>query len=178
MNDNDPERITPLHMARNRYVSAIRQMLLPPDMAAEASGEQPFVFMAGNAFDFETMKLTGAFARGLDCDIVYVAFEPGEAEIKRGGIYVVAPRDGVCHLLRDCSLWLDRDGQQALLVRPKKHAGHLACDGSEFVHLPGKPAKSLAPGFRRAETELLRRAAAMPEAEARRCYNPLWRAAA
>ena len=164
-------QIDDLHVARNRYVSAMRQMLLPEEMAAQSPDDQPFIFMCGDPFDFDMLNLATEFARQLDCDVIYLAFDAGKATLSRGNIHLVVARDGVCHVKRDCDLWLDRHGNHALLVPPMTWRGYFAFERSEIVHLPGKPATSLTGGIQRAKAEWQRRAAMLPELEARRCYD-------
>ena len=116
MIEHRPRQIDDLHVARNRYVSAMRQMLLPEGMAAESPDNQPFIFMGGDAFNFDMLNLVTDFARQLECDVIYVAFDVGKATLSRGNIHLVVARDGVCHVKRDCDLWLDRHENRALLV--------------------------------------------------------------
>lgn len=109
---------------------------------------------------------------------MYVEFATSSATLRAHSIHVVAVRDGIHHIVRNCDLWVDPREARAVIVRPSNKAGHIVCDGQEFVNLPGKPARSLAPGFKRAMTALLARGAALPMSEAKRFIKPCRREAA
>ena len=171
LNDNEffRESAAPVQEDRNRIVSALRTMLVP---AGSDLDDEPFLFVHGNALDFDTLQMICRLANGLSADLVYLEFATGSAALRARSIHVVAVRDGIHHLVRNCDLWVDPRGKGAVIVRPSDKAGHLVCDGEEFVNLPGKPARSLAPGFRRAMNALIARAAAVPVIEAKRFIRP------
>ena len=177
LNDNEfcEKNLGSVEEDRNRIVSVLRTMLVP---AGSDLNEEPFLFMHGNTLDAATLQMICRWARELACDLVYVEFEPGSATLRPRSIHVIVVRDGIHFLTRNCDLWLDPRGAGAVIVRPSAKAGHLVCDGEELVNLPGKPAKSLAPGFRRGLEALVTRAAALPSDEARRFFKPFSREAA
>jgi hypothetical protein len=176
MNDNgvDDKKAAVLQERRNRIVGAIRQMLVPEGSNVN---EEPFLFMTGDRFDFDVIRIAGTLAQKLECDVVFVEFGAGKSALRPRSIHIVVARDGACWIVRESDLWVDRTGKLVAIV-PKRHTGHLICDGEELVHLAGQPAEALAPGIARARAENLARAEALSPEDARRSYSPFERRAA
>ncbi|MEG3176592.1 hypothetical protein U1872_10155 [Sphingomonas sp. RB3P16] len=176
MNDNGDAEHEPdvVGESRNRIVAAIRQMLVPEGSDVN---DEPVMFLSGDRFDLDVIRLAGTFASELDCDVVFVEFSAGKSALRPGSIHIVAARDGACWIVREPDLWADRTGNQVAIV-PKRHTGYLICDGEEFVHLSGKPASVLTPGNARARAAVIARAEAFSLEDARRSYGPFDRKAA
>lgn len=175
-NDNEcaEDKVAALQERRTRIVGAIRQMLVP---AESNVNEEPFLFLSGDRFDFEMIRIAGAWARKLGYDIIFVEFAAGSAVLRPHSIHFVTARDAICWIVREGDLWVDRAGTQVAIFH-KRNAGDLVCDGEEMVHVPGKPADVLAPGIGRGRAAILARAEALPIEDARRFYDPFERVAA
>ena len=184
-NDNNATfTVSPLNQARSRWRGSLRHMLLGLDPTVHHPvGEGEPTFMTGDPLNIETLRFATAWmdagetVTGEEQELIYVEFaDEGDTSEPRN-IHVIAKRDGVFFIRRDCTLWVDPTGRRAALMSPSPKGGHFVIKGDEIINLPGRPASSTTAGFARASARLRELAGAMLDEEAQCCFEPLRQAA-
>lgn len=117
-----------------RHVEAVTQMLL-----GNRTLQPGAMIIAGELTGGNGPISIARMAHASSKDIVFLAFGDTASGYALTDIFIVAVRNGICHVQPGCRLYLSTTGARAMILPQPNVRGHFRLSPGELIHLDRKP---------------------------------------